>query len=124
MKNRQPVMKKQPPFFRFRLPVIKKPPAFLPFTGWQFFIFHFFVFQAKNEKSGEKTNHPLAPLHALLYHSKDNPVGILSRVAEGLGPAKPQQPVFLPGRPGLQENAGATSYPADPAAFSVRVRER
>jgi hypothetical protein len=27
------------------------------------------------------------------YNLSDNSVGILSRVAEGLGPAKPQQPV-------------------------------
>ncbi len=27
------------------------------------------------------------------YHSRDNLVGILSRVAEGLGPVTPQQPV-------------------------------
>src|SRR5690349_4740327 len=38
----------------------------------------------------------------------DNLVGILSRVAEGIGPQKPQQPVLHP------EDAGATSYPAVP----------
>ena len=38
----------------------------------------------------------------------DNLVSILSRVAEGLGPVKPQQPVFR------KEDAGATSYPVWP----------
>ena len=48
----------------------------------------------------------IAPPTATSYNLPDNSVGILSRVAEGLGPSKPQQPVFL------IEDAGATSYPA------------
>ena len=43
---------------------------------------------------------------SLKIHFADNPVDILSRVAEGLGPTKPQQPAAFRG------GAGATSYPA------------
>jgi hypothetical protein len=40
-------------------------------------------------------------------------VDILSRVAEGLGPMTPQQPVPVPAVPPPPVNAGATSYLAE-----------
>ncbi len=61
---------------------------------------------AEGPKLEKKAGDGIAPPAEAPYNLPDNSVGILSRVAEGLGPEKPQQPVFL------TEDAGATSYPA------------